>query len=75
VGLRIREARKEKGVTQLALAAKLQLMGITIDRSGIAKLETDKRPISDIELAAIAKILNVDISWLFEKRGNQLKRL
>jgi transcriptional regulator with XRE-family HTH domain len=42
-------------------------MEINIDRSGIAKIETDRRPVSDIEIAAIAKILKVPISWLFEE--------
>jgi transcriptional regulator with XRE-family HTH domain len=66
IGLRIRQARKAAHFTQMELAAQLQLMGITIDRSAIAKIETDRRPVSDIEIAAIAKILKVDISWLFE---------
>ena len=72
VGPRIRQARKEKGVTQMGLAAKLQLLGVTIDRSGIAKLETGRRPVSDIEIAAIAKVLQVDILWMFEKRDSML---
>ncbi len=51
----------------MELAAQLQLFGITIDRSGIAKLETGRRPVSDIEVAAIAKVLKVSIPWLFEE--------
>lgn len=66
VGPRIREARKKQKVTQLGLAAQLQLMGVTIDRSAIAKIETNRRPISDIEIAAIARILKVEIAWLFK---------
>ena len=69
VGLRVRKARKEVRVTQMELAAQLQLLGIIIDRSGIAKLESGRRPASDIEIAAIAKILKVPISWLFEDSG------
>ena len=50
----------------MELAAQLQVLGITIDRSGIAKLESGRRPASDIEIAAIAKVLKVPTSWLFE---------
>lgn len=75
VGLRIRKARKEAHVTQMELAAQLQLLGITIDRSGIAKLETGKRPASDIEIIAIAKVLKVPISWLFEDSDELFSQL
>jgi transcriptional regulator with XRE-family HTH domain len=67
IGLRVRQSRRESGMTQMELAAKLQVLGITIDRSGIAKLESGRRPAADIEVAAIAKILKVPISWLFEE--------
>lgn len=66
VWLRVRKARKDSGMTQMKLAARLQLLGIRIDRSGIAKLESGRRPASDIEVAAIARVLEVPISWFFE---------
>jgi len=53
----------------------LQLLGITIDRSGIAKLESRRRPASDIEVAAIAKVLKVTIPWLFEESNELLDSL
>jgi len=77
VGLRIRDARKEAKMTQMKLAAELQLLGIRIDRSTIAKLESGRRPASDIEIVAIAKILNVSVSSLFEDAAelfNQLEK-
>jgi len=40
---------------------------INIDLSEIAKIETDRRPVTDIEIAAMAKILKVPIGWLFEE--------
>lgn len=67
VGSRVRKARKESKITQIELAARLQVLGIKIDRSGISKLESGSRPVTDIEVAAIAKILKVPISWLFEE--------
>ena len=68
VGSRVRKARKESKITQMELAAQLQVSGIKIDRSGLSKLESGGRPVSDIEVAAIAKILKVPISWLFEEQ-------
>jgi len=50
----------------------LQLMGVAIDRSGIAKLENGRRPAPDIEVAAIAKVLKVSIPWLFEGNNSML---
>ena len=52
-------------MSQEKLAGRLQIMGIRIDRSAIAKIETGRRPVSDIETAAIAEILDVQIPWLF----------
>lgn len=67
VGSRVRKARRDSRITQMELATQLQLMGVAIDRSGIAKLESGRRPASDIEVAAIAKVLKVSIPWLFEE--------
>ncbi len=75
IGARVREARKKNRITQLELAARLQILGITIDRSGIAKLESGRRPASDIEVAAIARILKVSITWLFEESNSLLDSL
>ncbi len=75
IGSRVRQARKKSRMTQMELAARLQLFGITIDRSGIAKLETGRRPASDIEVAAIATVLKVTIPWLFEESNDLLNSL
>lgn len=75
VGPRVRKARKKLRITQMDLAARLQVLGISIDRSGIAKLESGRRPASDIEVAALAKILNVPIPWLFEESNELSDRL
>jgi len=72
IGSRVRKARKDSRITQMELAAQLQLMGVAIDRSGIAKLESGRRPASDIEVAAIAKVLKVGIPWLFEESNSML---
>ena len=49
---------------QVELLAKLQLAGIDISVPALSLLEDQKRPVSDIELNALADILNVSVDWL-----------
>lgn len=72
IGSHVRRARKASKITQRDLVAQLQLLGIKIDQAGLSKLENGNRPITDIEIAAIAKILKVPLSWLFEESNDML---
>ena len=49
---------------QVELLAKLQLAGIDISVPALSLLEGQKRPVSDIELNALADILNVSVDGL-----------
>ena len=66
-GLKIALLRKnsETKMSQRALAEKLQLLGIDVDKNAIQRIESGKRFITDIELYAIAKVFNVSVSDLF----------
>jgi transcriptional regulator with XRE-family HTH domain len=66
VGARVREARKlaRPRVSQVNLAARLQLMGFKIDQSGVSKIEQGRRPVLDLEVIALAKALKVPAAWL-----------
>ena len=64
IGARVTEARKAQGMRQVELLAKLQLAGIDMSVPALSLLEGQKRPVSDIELNALADILNVSINWL-----------
>lgn len=75
VGLCIKAARNKAKMTQMKLAAELQLMGIRTGRSMIAKIEEGTRPVSDIEVIAIAKILNVSVHWFFKGSGKLFSQL
>lgn len=68
VGERVRKARKsaKPPITQKDLVARLQLQNMNIDQSGLSKLENGQRPVSDIEVVAIAKALKVSVKWLVE---------
>lgn len=64
IGARVTEARKAQGMKQVELLAKLQLAGIEMSVPALSLLEGQKRPVTDIELNAIADILNVSVDWL-----------
>ena len=65
-GPRIREARYRAGkkVTQLELAARLQSAGVDVSRTAISKIEAGRRPVTDVEVVAICKALDVTPQWL-----------
>ena len=64
IGARVTQARLEQGIKQVELLAKLQLAGVDISVPALSLLEGQKRPVSDIELNAIADALHVSVDWL-----------
>lgn len=64
VGNRVKEARSKAQLTQDELSRKLAKQGVSLDRAGIAKIETGIRGVLDFELVALAKALGVKITWL-----------
>lgn len=70
VGARITEARKALGMKQVELLAQLQLRGVDLSVPALSLLEGQKRPVSDIELNALADILQVSVDWLLGREGN-----
>jgi Zn-dependent peptidase ImmA (M78 family)/transcriptional regulator with XRE-family HTH domain len=62
LGKRIIQARKEEGLTQSELAAKLEL-----DRTVISKIETGLRTVSTLEIARIAEALRRSIGWFISE--------
>ena len=67
VGPRIKQLRLEKGMTQKTLAERLETLAVYVCRGSISRIEEQKRTITDIELAGIAEVLQVDISEIFKK--------
>ena len=64
VGARVTEARVRRGMKLKDLLAKLQTEGVDISYPALSLLEGKKRPVSDFELDALAKVLNVSVDWL-----------
>ena len=59
VGSRVEAVRKQKGMKQKELLAQLQVNGGDMIASGLSKLEGQIRFVTDVELVALADILEV----------------
>ena len=64
IGARVTQARQRLNMKQVELLARLQVAGIDMSTPALSLLEGQKRPVSDIELNALADILNVSVDWL-----------
>ena len=68
VGPQVRKWRDNRGWSQETMASKLQLLGWSITRHSLAKLELGLRRVSDCELFFLAKVLRVDLRDLFPRQ-------
>lgn len=66
VGKRVREARLKAipTITQQDLSARLEVLGYSIDRVSITKIEAGDRFVADYEVVGLAKALGVSLEWL-----------
>lgn len=69
IGNNIRRLRKNAGITQEQLAARMQINGCDITRSMIAKIEVGQRHIYPDEIMLIKKILNVEYNDIFSSNS------
>lgn len=68
-GKNIASIRKDKRpvMSQRALADQLQLIGLDLDKNAIQRIECGKRFVTDIELSAFSKILDVSVETLLKR--------
>ena len=64
IGARVETARKKRGMKQKELLAQLQVNGVDMNASGLSKLEGQIRYVTDVELVALADILEVSVDYL-----------
>jgi len=57
---------KMNKVSQRKLAEMLQVQGLDVDKNAIQRLESGQRFVTDIELRALAKVLNVTYQQLLD---------
>lgn len=64
IGAKVEMIRKKKKIKQKDLLAQLQVNGVDINASALSKIEGQIRIVTDIELKAISKILEVSVDYL-----------
>jgi len=55
----LRRLRRERGMSQEALAAQMQLLGVDINQRLISKIERNERFVKDFELVCFCRVLNI----------------
>ena len=66
IGDLLKEYRTKKNLSYEQLAAKLELMGISIHKQSLYDIENNKRTVKDYELFGIAYVLGIDVNDLFK---------
>ncbi|MBQ6829542.1 MAG: helix-turn-helix transcriptional regulator [Clostridia bacterium] len=65
IGERIKELREKKGYSQQQLSDKMELLAVYTCRGSISRIENGKRAVTDIEIDAISRVLDVSLDELF----------
>lgn len=63
-GEQVTKFRKDKGMSQRALADALQIAGLDVDKNAIQRIESGMRFVTDIELVFLSKVLQVTLNDL-----------
>lgn len=58
--------RKQLRLSQRELAAKLQLVGLDVDKNAVQRIESGQRIVTDIELSALATVFECSVGDLIE---------
>ena len=74
-GANIERLRKQKGMKQTTLAAKMQLCGVDINPCSLSKLEGQTRIATDVEVKVIARILRVSMEELVRESEDRFEML
>lgn len=67
IGKNVSKIRKQKKMSQQELSAKLELMSVYVCRGSISRLEDQTRTVTDIELYALAQVLQVSVDELLKQ--------
>lgn len=67
VGSNVKKYRKKNKMSQQKLSNQLELLGVYVCRGSVSRIEDMSRTVTDIELFAISKVLNVSVLDLFEQ--------
>ena len=71
IGPQVRRKRYALGWSQSIFAAKLQVAGLDISRSGVSKIEARLRFVDDKDLMFLAEVLKAPVQELFPRRESE----
>lgn len=66
IGGNLKKYRQLNNLSQRNFIVKLSLLGLNLDQSSLARIETYKREVYDYELLYFSKVLNIKIEDLYE---------
>ena len=72
VGPQVRRLRVAAGLSQEALAGRLQVAGWDLSRAGLSKIEAGLRLVIDAEAVMLARVLGVALDELVPKKARGL---
>lgn len=61
IGNNLKTFRKLKGISQEMFVAKLNLIGLDLDRTSLSRIENYNREVYDYELVYFSQVLEIDI--------------
>lgn len=64
IGNNLKTFRKLKGISQEMFVAKLNLIGLDLDRTSLSRIENYNREVYDYELVYFAQVLEIDVKDL-----------
>ena len=64
LGIKMREIRKARGISQRQVADDLAELGLVVDKNAVQRMESGQRFITDIELTTISKYLDIPVNEL-----------
>ena len=70
----LRRIRLEKHFSQADLIKDLNLMGISMYKNDIWRIETNQRIVKDYELWGFVKVLNIEFEDLFKNAKSKLEQ-
>lgn len=73
IAMSLRLMRVRKRVTQQELAARMQVLGVSIDQQAISNIENDNRIVTDYELVCFCKALRCTEQELLQEFHDKLR--
>lgn len=66
IGNNLKTFRKLKGISQEMFVAKLNLIGLDLDRTSLSRIENYNREVYDYELVYFSQVLEINIADLLD---------